>query len=59
LGLAICSDSALRRGEENMMARAIWNGVVLAETSRPVLLDGNVYFPPQDVRGGGGPGRAG
>ena len=23
---------------------------VLAETSRPVLLEGNVYFPPEDVR---------
>jgi uncharacterized protein (DUF427 family) len=34
------------------MARAIWNGVVLAETSRPVLLEGNVYFPPEDVRHG-------
>jgi uncharacterized protein (DUF427 family) len=33
------------------MARAVWNGVVLAETSRPVLLEGNVYFPPEDVRG--------
>ena len=33
-----------------MTARAIWNGVVLAETSRPVLLEGNVYFPPDDVR---------
>ena len=32
------------------MARAIWNGVVLAETSRPVLLEGNVYFPPEDIR---------
>jgi uncharacterized protein (DUF427 family) len=32
------------------MARAIWNGVVLAETGRPVLLEGNVYFPPDDVR---------
>jgi uncharacterized protein (DUF427 family) len=32
------------------MARAMWNGVVLAETSRPVLLEGNVYFPPDDVR---------
>jgi uncharacterized protein (DUF427 family) len=31
------------------MARAIWNGVVLAETSRPVLLEGNVYFPLEDV----------
>jgi uncharacterized protein (DUF427 family) len=28
------------------MARATWNGVVLAETSRPALLEGNVYFPP-------------
>ena len=32
------------------MARATWNGVVLAETDRPVLLEGNVYFPLEDVR---------
>jgi uncharacterized protein (DUF427 family) len=32
------------------MARATWNGVVLAETGSPVLLEGNVYFPPEDVR---------
>jgi uncharacterized protein (DUF427 family) len=32
------------------MARATWNGVVLAETSHPVLPQGNVYFPPEDVR---------
>jgi len=33
------------------VTRAVWNGVVLAETSRPVLLEGNVYFPPAEVRG--------
>jgi uncharacterized protein (DUF427 family) len=32
------------------MARATWNGVVLAETDSPVLLEGNVYFPPEAVR---------
>ena len=32
------------------MARATWNGAVLAESDRPVLLEGNVYFPPGDVR---------
>lgn len=32
------------------MARAVWNGVVLAETDRPVSLEGNVYFPPEAVR---------
>ena len=32
------------------MARATWNGVVLAETGSPALLEGNVYFPPEDVR---------
>jgi len=32
------------------MTRAVWNGVVLAETSRPVLLEGNVYFPPEDIQ---------
>src|SRR5260370_457463 len=31
------------------MARATWNGVVLAETDRPVLREGNVYFPPEAV----------
>ena len=31
------------------MARATWNGVVLAETSHPVLLESNVYFPPGNV----------
>jgi uncharacterized protein (DUF427 family) len=31
-------------------ARATWKGVVLAETTRPVLLEGNIYFPPEDVR---------
>jgi len=34
-----------------VIARAVWNGVVLAETSRPVLLEGNVYFPSADVHG--------
>lgn len=33
-----------------MQAKARWKGVVLAETERPVLLEGNVYFPPEDVR---------
>jgi uncharacterized protein (DUF427 family) len=32
------------------MARAIWNGTVLAQTDHPVLLERNVYFPPEDVR---------
>ena len=32
------------------MTRATWNGVVLAETGHPVFLEGNVYFPPSDVR---------
>ena len=32
------------------MERATWNGMVLAGTDRPVLLEGNVYFPPEDVR---------
>jgi uncharacterized protein (DUF427 family) len=37
-------------GTAPAVARAMWNGVVLAETTRPVLLEGNVYFPPGDVR---------
>jgi nucleotidyltransferase-like protein len=37
-------------GTPTAVARTVWNGVVLAETTRPVLLEGNVYFPPEDVR---------
>jgi uncharacterized protein (DUF427 family) len=31
------------------MARAIWNGVVIAESDRTVVVEGNHYFPPGDV----------
>ncbi|OFW62698.1 MAG: hypothetical protein A2135_08255 [Actinobacteria bacterium RBG_16_67_15] len=31
------------------MARAIWNGVVLAESSDTVVVEGNHYFPPEAV----------
>jgi len=27
------------------MARAIWNGKVIAESEKTVTADGNVYFP--------------
>ncbi|HXW63078.1 MAG TPA: DUF427 domain-containing protein [Candidatus Acidoferrales bacterium] len=32
------------------MARALWNGVVLAESHHTVMVEGNHYFPPGDVR---------
>ena len=31
------------------MARAIWNGAVLAESDRTVVVEGNHYFPPDAV----------
>ena len=32
------------------MARATWNGAVIAESDRYELVEGNVYFPPEAVR---------
>jgi uncharacterized protein (DUF427 family) len=32
------------------MARATWNGAVIAESDRYELVEGNVYFPPGSVR---------
>lgn len=29
--------------------RAIWNGVVLAESDKTIIVDGNHYFPPDSV----------
>ncbi len=32
------------------MARATWNGAVLAESDRTVVVEGNHYFPSEAVR---------
>ncbi len=32
------------------MAKAIWNGKLLAESDRVELVEGNVYFPPDSVK---------
>jgi uncharacterized protein (DUF427 family) len=29
--------------------RATWNGTVLAESERTIVVEGNHYFPPEDV----------
>jgi len=31
------------------MAKAIWNGVVLAESNKTIIVEGNHYFPPESV----------
>ncbi len=32
------------------MAKATWNGAVLAESDRYEVVEGNVYFPPEALR---------
>ena len=32
------------------MPKATWNGAVLAESDRCVIVEGNHYFPPQAIR---------
>lgn len=32
------------------MARAIWNGAVIAESDRTQVVEGNHYFPPEALR---------
>jgi uncharacterized protein (DUF427 family) len=31
------------------MTRAVWNGAVLAEAERTVVVEGNHYFPPESL----------
>lgn len=31
------------------MTKAIWNGVVLAESDKTVVVEGNHYFPPESI----------
>jgi len=33
-----------------MTVRATWNGAVLAESDHTILVEGNQYFPENDVR---------
>ena len=32
------------------MAKATWNGAVIAESDKTVVVEGNHYFPPDSVR---------
>jgi uncharacterized protein (DUF427 family) len=32
------------------MARAIWNGAIIAESDATVVIEGNHYFPPEAVK---------
>ncbi|KAA3645634.1 MAG: DUF427 domain-containing protein [Chloroflexi bacterium] len=32
------------------MAKAVWNDVVLAESDETVVVEGNLYFPPDSVK---------
>lgn len=32
------------------MAKAIWNGTVIAESDQTVMVEGNHYFPPESVK---------
>ncbi len=32
------------------MAKAVWNGVVLAESDNTEVVEGNQYFPPDSVK---------
>ena len=32
------------------MAKAIWNGTVLAESDKYEVVEGNIYFPPESVK---------
>lgn len=32
------------------MARAVWNGQVLAESEDTIIVEGNHYFPPESIR---------
>jgi uncharacterized protein (DUF427 family) len=36
--------------EDTVMAKAIWNGQVLAESDKTIVVEGNHYFPPDAVK---------
>ena len=49
--LAAAASGAIGRGgdRDSARVRATWNGAVLAESQRTIVIEGNHYFPPEDV----------
>lgn len=41
------SDKSVTPSEAHV--RALWNGAVIADSSRTIMVEGNHYFPPDDV----------
>src|SRR5215813_1028469 len=39
----------LGKGRSFLMVRAVWNGAVLAESDKTIVVEGNHYFPPEAV----------
>jgi uncharacterized protein (DUF427 family) len=37
-------------GDNRGMAKAVWNGAVLAESDQTIEVEGNQYFPPDAVK---------
>lgn len=33
-----------------MVVKAVWNGVVLAESDQTIVVEGNHYFPPEAIK---------
>jgi uncharacterized protein (DUF427 family) len=44
-----CRVAVSARVEVVVMARAVWNGAVIAESEDTVVVEGNHYFPPSSL----------
>jgi uncharacterized protein (DUF427 family) len=42
--------NSTQSGENADMAKAVWNGVVLAESDTFEIVEGNIYFPPEAIK---------
>ncbi|MBS1885712.1 MAG: DUF427 domain-containing protein [Actinobacteria bacterium] len=49
LGGTEVEGSAERGTADDGAVQAVWNGAVLAESEHTVVVEGNHYFPPEDV----------
>jgi uncharacterized protein (DUF427 family) len=47
--MGILQNQEYSNQEKQNMYRAIWNGEVLAESDRAIVVEGNHYFPPDSI----------
>jgi uncharacterized protein (DUF427 family) len=50
IGPVLPASGTENRDERSVTVKAVWNGAVLAESDKTIVVEGNHYFPPDSLK---------